>query len=102
MASLLKDVSLVKEPSSGAISDNQNPISFPNDDNIHFTGYVNFVNCKMGGVDFTGANTDFVKNFSAITGTHFIIKFNGVPKYEVIPQWDSENNRNVIRPIAAD
>ena len=80
--------------------DNQNPISFPNDDNIHFTGYVNFVNCKMGGVDFTGANTDFVKNFSAITGTHFIIKFNGVPKYEVIPQWDSENNRNVIRPIA--
>ena len=82
--------------------DNQNPISFPNDDNIHFTGYVNFVNCKMGGVDFTGANTDFVKNFSAITGTHFIIKFNGVPKYEVIPQWDSENNRNVIRPIAAD
>ena len=82
--------------------DNQNPISFPNDDNIHFTGYVNFVNCKMGGVDFTGANTDFVKKFSAITGTHFIIKFNGVPKYEVIPQWDSENNRNVIRPIAAD
>ena len=56
----------------------------------------------MGGVDFTGANTDFVKNFSALTGTHFIIKFNGVPKYEVIPQWDSENNRNVIRPIAAD
>ena len=80
--------------------DNRNPISFPNDDNIHFTGYVNFVNCKMGGVDFTGANTDFVKKFSAITGTHFIIKFNGVPKYEVIPQWDSENGRNVIRPIA--
>ena len=80
--------------------DNQNPISFPSDDNIHFTGYVNFVNCKMGGVDFTGANTDFVKNFSALTGTHFIIKFNGVPKYEVIPQWDSENGRNVIRPIA--
>jgi len=82
--------------------ENLDPISFPDDGNTHYTGYVNFKNCKIGGVDFTGENTDFIKNFNPVTGTKIILCFNGVPKYEVLPEWDSEAGRNVVNLIAAE
>ena len=66
-------------------------------DDIQYTGYVNFKNCKLGGADFTGENTDFVKNFWAVTGTKIIISFNDVPKYEAL--FDSEGGGFVVRPI---
>lgn len=66
-------------------------------DDIQYTGYVNFKNCKLGGADFTGENTDFVKNFWAVTGTKIIISFDDVPKYEAL--FDSEGGGFVVRPI---
>jgi hypothetical protein len=55
---------------------------------VHFTGYINFKNCKLGGKDMLGDNTDFIKELWANSGTRFIISFDDVPKYEVV--WDSE------------
>lgn len=66
------------------------------DGDIHFTGYINFKNCTIGGADFSD-NTDFIKELWATTGTKFIISFNGVPKYEVV--WDSENGGFTTKPI---
>ena len=66
-------------------------------DDIQYTGYVNFKNCKLGGADFTGESTDFVKNFWAVTGTKIIISFDDVPKYEAL--FDSEGGGFVVRPI---
>lgn len=69
------------------------------DDQIHYTGYVNFNNCKIGGIDFTGDDLSFVKHFWINSGTKIVISFNGVPKYEVLPEWDSDTGGNVISPI---
>ena len=67
------------------------------DGDIHFTGYVNFKNCKLGGAAFTGENTDFIKELWANSGTKFIISFDDVPKYEII--WDSENGGYAINTV---
>ena len=68
-------------------------------DQIHYTGYVNFNNCKIGGIDFTGDNLTFVKHFWINPGTKIVISFNGVPKYEVLPERDNDTGSNVINPI---
>lgn len=92
--------------------ENLNPISFPyvpvdpddenSDEQIFFTGYINFINCTRGGTAFTGENTDFIYDFWAETGTKFIISFDGVPKYEVISKYDPEAGRRVVRPIPTE
>ena len=69
------------------------------DDQIHYTGYVNFNNCKIGGIDFTGVDLSFVKHFWINSGTKIVISFNGVPKYEVLPEWDSDTGGSVINTI---
>ena len=43
-------------------------------------------------------NTDFVKDFWAVTGTKIIICFDDVPKYEAL--FDSEGGGFVVKPIA--
>ena len=70
------------------------------DGGIHFTGYLNFKNCKLGGADFNGADTDFVKDLLAVSGTKIIISFDGTPKYEAVT--DSQGGGFVVRPIAKD
>ncbi len=65
------------------------------DEDIHYTGYVNFKNCKRGGTDFTGDSMDFVKEFHAVTGTKIIISFNDTPKYEAV--FDSSGGGFVVR-----
>ena len=70
---------------------------FPSDDETHYTGYVNFNNCKLGNAAFTGENTDFVKYFWAVTGTKMIISFDGTPKYEAV--FDSEGGGFIVRAI---
>lgn len=67
------------------------------DGNTHFTGYVNFKNCKLGGADLNGENTDFIKDLWAVSGTKFIICIDDVPKYDVV--WDSDNGGYVLKPI---
>ena len=67
------------------------------DGEVHFTGYVNFKNCKLGGKDMIGDDTDFIKALWANSGTRFIISFDDVPKYEVV--WDSEKGGYVANVI---
>ena len=50
----------------------------------NYTGNINFKNCKLGGANFTGENTDFIEQiYGVATGQKIIISFNDVPKYEV-------------------
>lgn len=67
------------------------------DGDVHFTGYINFKNCKLGGKNMIGDNTDFIKELWANSGTRFIISFDDVPKYEVV--WDSEKGGYVANVI---
>ncbi len=59
---------------------------FESDGETHYTGYVNFINCKLGGVEFTGEDTSFAKNIWPVTGTKIVICFDGTPKYEADPE----------------
>lgn len=56
------------------------------DGQIHYTGYINFKNCKRGSADFTGEALDFVKNALgwSFLGTRMVICFNGVETYESV------------------
>ena len=66
-------------------------------DEIHYTGYINFKNCKMGSADFTGETLDFAKNTLgwSFSGTRMVICFNGVETYESV-------DGGVLKPIGAD
>ena len=64
--------------------ENNTPDNWFNGD-THFTGYINFKDCKLGGSDFVGADPSIFNGIipNALSGTKFVIRFNGVDKYEI-------------------
>lgn len=64
--------------------ENNTPENWFNGD-THFTGYINFNNCKIGDSNLVNVSSELFDNLKsqAYSGTRFVIRFDGVDKYEI-------------------